>query len=73
MQDKFRQNITHFLASFSFENNFLRNSPKILRSFTEEAADFSDLLQGRDHPFVIGSQLLYKAIYPLNLLRVSVL
>lgn len=29
--------------------------PKVLRSFSKEATDFSDLLQGRDHPFVIGS------------------
>lgn len=47
--------------------------PQVLRSFSEEATDFSDLLQCRDHPFVIGSELLYKAIYPLDLLGVSVL
>lgn len=31
------------------------NLPKVLRGFSKEATDLSDLLQGWDHPFVIGS------------------
>lgn len=29
--------------------------PEVLWGFTKEATDFSDLLQGRNHPLVIGS------------------
>lgn len=58
---------------YSCKSNIFGPLPQILRSFPEEATDFSDLLQCRDHPFVIGSELLYKTIYPLNLLGVSVL
>lgn len=29
--------------------------PEVLWGFTKEATDFSDLLQGRNYPFVIGS------------------
>lgn len=31
------------------------NIPEVLRRFSKKATDFSDLLEGRDHPFVIGS------------------
>lgn len=47
--------------------------PEVLRSFPEQAADLSDLLQGWYDPLVVGAQLLDEAVYPLDLLGVSVL
>ena len=47
--------------------------PEVLRSFPKQAADLSDLLQGWYDPLVVGAQLLDEAVYPLDLLGVSVL
>ena len=47
--------------------------PKVLGGFSKQATYLSDLLQGRYHPFLVGAQLLYEAVDPLDLLRIPVL
>lgn len=53
--------------------HLLSDSPEVLRSFSKQAADLPDLLQGRNHPLIVRPKLLDEPIDPLHLLRVSVL
>lgn len=47
--------------------------PQVLWCFTKQTANFSNLFQCRNDPFVICAKLFYKTIYPLDLLCISIL
>lgn len=49
------------------------NLPEILGGLSKQTADLSNLLQCRNYPLIIGSQLFNEAINPLDLLGIPVL
>lgn len=72
----FQGNYTQWCGvSFFFKSGVSRvlTLPQVLRSLPKQATDLSDLLEGRDHPFIVGAQLFNEAVDPLDLLGVAVL